>query len=311
MRDVLDSAARRGLSHPAAALLLVTLAAFGCSVSPTDEVDSAEAELPSVATAAQQTEPAQPQPGVQPSRIDPTTSNPGTVITAPTTQKTPVTTAADAPTTTQPEQPDDDTGQANEESQPADGGTEGSKSTENLDSPDTRTDDPDAASVREETGEHYIPTGWTTHNPYRFDAKYDYGDGQIIAPWLVPWKDGFLQVGQPMTDEEYLDKTRFVVRFSADGFEWTDFDALDVPRGHLDQSPITRRDDDQFDPHHYVPAVQVASNGEHLVVAVPWPRLDSAWSGHGSDDSIDGPTPHPRSTSLSLKTSRTGTRVRS
>lgn len=27
---------------------------------------------------------------------------------------------------------------------------------------------------------------------------------------------------------------------------------------------------------------------------MPWPPLDSAWSGHGSDDAIDGPTPHPK-----------------
>ena len=71
---MLASATRRGLSHPAAALLLLTLAALGCSVSPSDEVGPAAAELPLVTTTAQQTEPAPPQPEAQLSRIDPTTT---------------------------------------------------------------------------------------------------------------------------------------------------------------------------------------------------------------------------------------------
>ena len=70
-------------------------------------------------------------------------------------------------------------------------------------------------------------------------------------------------------------------RFSADGLEWTDFDALDVPREHDYRT-------------RHVPDVHVASNGEHLVVAVPWPPDDSSWSEHDSDDAIDGPEPHSR-----------------
>ena len=95
-----------------------------------------------------------------------------------------------------------------------------------------------------------------------------------------------------MIDDRYRDATRFFFRFSADGLEWTDFDALDVPREHLDQSPITGQDDYQIDPPYALDS-RVASNGEYLVVAVAWPPGQGAWF-QGSDDAIDGPTPQSR-----------------
>ncbi len=96
-----------------------------------------------------------------------------------------------------------------------------------------------------------------------------------------------------MIDDGYWDESQFFFRFSAVGLEWTDFDTLDVPREHLSQPLIIRRDDYQIEPP-YSPGVHVASNGEHLVVAVPWPPHKSAWSDDESDDTIDGPTPHSR-----------------
>ena len=167
--------------------------------------------------------------------------------------------------------------------------TQDPEPTEDRDSPDTQTEDRDSSPVHSDEGEDFSSAVWgrTTYNPHRFDAVYDQGSGRIIAPWLVPWKDGFLQVGHPLTDDGYRDRSRFVFRFSADGLEWTDFDALDVPREHDYPTPYVY-------PAPYVPNIHVVSNGEHLVVAVPWPPLDGTWPGHDGDDAINGPKPHAR-----------------
>ena len=129
------------------------------------------------------------------------------------------------------------------------------ESTEDLHSPDTQTDGLDSSSVLEEDGEDFSSTSWSTYNPYRIDAEYDHGGGRIIAPWLVPWKDGFLQVGHPMIDDGHWSESRFFFRFSADGLEWTDFDALDVPREHLSQPLIVQQDDHQIEPRQALPVV--------------------------------------------------------
>ena len=154
------------------------------------------------------------------------------------------------------------------------------ESTEDLHSPDTQANGLDSS----------LWSDWGPHNLHGSEARYDHGGGRIMTPWLMPWKDGFLQVGHRMIDDRW-DRSRFFFRLSADGLEWTDFDVLDVPREHVSQSVIIDGDDNQI---KLVPVADVASNGEHLVVAVHWQPHNTAWSSHDSDDEIEGPTPHSK-----------------
>lgn len=52
---------------------------------------------------------------------------------------------------------------------------------------------------------------------------------RISAGWLMPWGEGFLQVGYPIMDEDQRDRTRLFSRFSADGLDWSPPARLSVP----------------------------------------------------------------------------------
>ena len=159
---------------PAAALLLLTLVASGCSTSP-DADESNGADPTPTTAAAQQVEPTPPQPEVQPSQPEPPRA---------TTPPTTTTTQTDPPqTTTQPDDPDP---------------------------PQTTTqpDDPDAGADDE------------SNTPERVS--------QIFARRLVLWGDGFLEFGYPASSDGW-DRTRLVMRVSADGLTWSAIEALPVP----------------------------------------------------------------------------------
>ena len=80
---------------------------------------------------------------------------------------------------------------------------------------------------------------------------------QVFAPRLVPWGEGFLEVGYPASAPEW-DRTRLVVRASADGLAWSAIETCpfpfpDVPASDTSQYPIAG----------------LASNGQQLVLTMP------------------------------------------
>ena len=192
-------------------LLLLTLAAFGCSMSPTDGVGVAVAELPSVTTVAQQAEPVQPRPEAQLGEIDPTTSSPRAVITSPTTEMAPATTSTSA-TTAQPEQSDDA-----EQANSGEVGVSG--------------DTPGVADLGL-GGSCFIPAAF-------------------VLPRVLPWGDGFLAFGCTPEWTDVWEETRQTFHTSADGLLWSAVGSVPLPfadlsgRDPLDYHPIYTASDGQ------------------------------------------------------------------
>ena len=72
------------------------------------------------------------------------------------------------------------------------------------------------------------------------ELRIDHYYGQVIqnrvSPALLPWRDGFLEFGYPIDPGEYLwvpDRTRLIMRVSADGLDWTSPEPFPVPFGDL------------------------------------------------------------------------------
>ena len=52
---------------------------------------------------------------------------------------------------------------------------------------------------------------------------------RISGGWLLPWGEGFLEVGYPIVDEDQEDRARLFTRVSADGLNWSPPARLSVP----------------------------------------------------------------------------------
>ena len=229
-----ESATRSGLGRPATALLLLTLAAFGCSISPTDETGPAIAALPSVTTAVQQAEPVQPPPEAELSQIDPTTSGLRDVITSPTTEVAPAPTTASASTTTQREQPEAGAEQANSGEVGASGDTPGIAD---------------------------LSLGGSCIIPAAF-----------VHPRVLPWGEGFLAFGCPVGAPERTRDweeipTTITIHTSADGLTWSAVESLPPPfadlsgRDPLDYHPIYTASDGQR-------LLLAAERGDRILVSI-------------------------------------------
>ena len=222
---LLESATRNRLSSPTWALLLLTLIAFGCSVSPTDEGGPVVEELPPATTAAQQAEAVQTQPEAQLSQIDPTTSSLRTVTTAPTK----ATTTAGAPTTTQPEQFEDDAQQANSGEVGVSGDTAGTAD---------------------------FGLGGSCFIPAAF-----------VVPRVLPWGDGFLAFGCPPGWTRVWEEVRQTIHTSADGLTWATVGSLPPAfadlsgRDPLDSHPIYTASDGQR-------LLLAAERGDRILVSI-------------------------------------------
>ncbi len=77
----------------------------------------------------------------------------------------------------------------------------------------------------------------------------------------MPWREGFLQVGYPIVDEDQEDRTRLFSRVSADGLDWSPPARLPVPL------PDPQIDDVRRWPPGG-PALRAASDGDRLIIAV-------------------------------------------
>ena len=84
---------------------------------------------------------------------------------------------------------------------------------------------------------------------------------RISAGRLMPWREGFLQVGYPIVDEDQEDRTRLFSRVSADGLDWSPPARLPVPL------PDPQIDDVRRWPPGG-PALRAASDGDRLIIAV-------------------------------------------
>lgn len=178
----------------AAALLLLTLATLGCSISSDDEVSPAIEEPSPAIEAALSTTTTQPDP-------PPTTTQPKPPPTTTTeeTRAATYTTSEPEPstTTTQPEQ-----------SEPL------------PTTPDVTGTEPEAATDLEPS---------TSADK---DDETTPGAGEAVTrisdDWLLPWGDGFLEVGYPIVKDQE-DRTRLFTRVSADGLKWSPPARLSVP----------------------------------------------------------------------------------
>ena len=79
---------------------------------------------------------------------------------------------------------------------------------------------------------------------------------------LVPWREGFLQVGYPIVDEDQADRTRLFSRASADGLHWSPLARLPAPL------PDPQIDDFDRWPRRRWSRLSAASDGERLILAV-------------------------------------------
>ena len=101
-------------------------------------------------------------------------------------------------------------------------------------------------------------------------AAADLGDdsaelvSRISRVALLPWGEGFLEVGHPVVDEDRADRTRLFSRTSADGLDWSPLEHLPIrlPDPQIDNSrnawPYRRGGSSEI----------AASDGERLVVAM-------------------------------------------
>jgi len=65
---------------------------------------------------------------------------------------------------------------------------------------------------------------WIDHNSYDSFLRNKAG------PALLPWRDGFLEFGHPSDRRLWsVDRTRLIMRVSADGFQWTSLEPFPVP----------------------------------------------------------------------------------
>ena len=78
----------------------------------------------------------------------------------------------------------------------------------------------------------------------------------------MPWREGFLQVGYPIVDEDQADRTRLFSRASADGLYWSPLARLPAPL------PDPQIDDFDRWPRRRWSRLSAASDGERLILAV-------------------------------------------
>ena len=210
------------------AVLLLTLAALGCSTSPDDE------RSPAIEEPSRTTEAVLPTTTVQPDSPS-TTAQPDQPEPPPTTeaeQADPATTAqaeqtSPTPTTTEAEQAEKPTSQSDQTS-PSGTVTDGATSGLGADS---------ASSQSYENILRSVDPG--------------------VAPALLPWGDGFLEYGYRATGEHQWDHTRLLFRLSADGRSWSDFETLQVPFEDVLASDTSGH-----------PIAAVATDGQRLLFVV-------------------------------------------
>ncbi len=88
------------------------------------------------------------------------------------------------------------------------------------------------------------------------------------TPWLVPWGDGFLQIGYLNTSEEGSTERNLFAQVSDDGLDWGQPFQLNLPREHFGAFET----DIEIQATTYPSMIR--SNGEHLVVLSQWPSND-------------------------------------
>lgn len=109
-----------------------------------------------------------------------------------------------------------------------------------------------------------------------YGYMYDRGDRWGYAgfpPWLLPWGEGFLQVGYLNTGEEMLTRSRLMARTSDDGLNWSDPIELDVSRDHF----FTIEETEYQPAHDAVPMIR--SDGQRLVILTQSPGPQVAHDG--------------------------------
>ena len=80
------------------------------------------------------------------------------------------------------------------------------------------------------------------------------------TPWLVPWGDGFLQIGYLNTSEEVPTERNLFAQTSDDGLDWGQPFQLNLPREHFGAFETDIELQATTSPS------MIRSNGEHLVV---------------------------------------------
>ena len=98
-----------------------------------------------------------------------------------------------------------------------------------------------------------------------FDETSTEAEKWRSTPWLVPWGDGFLQIGYLNTSEEVPTERNLFAQTSDDGLDWGQPFQLNLPREHFGafETDIELQATTS-------PSI-IRSNGEHLVVLSQWP----------------------------------------
>ena len=242
----------------AAAFLLLTLAALGCSTSPDGERSPAIEEPASTTAAAPRVEETQPQLGTEPSEPEPfpTTSAPTATTTSPTTTTPPTTTAL----------PEDATG-------PEEPST--------LDDEDAQTTPDDASAESDNDG---TTAGVLSESEGSLETVTTAIPPDLIKVQLLPWGDGFLNLGYlraEETDEEPCNASQLRIRTSDDGLQWTEFYDLEIPSVHAMPSDFSGHDDFYIDCRRFTyrfPS-HIASDDKRLAIASQWPVGLETWAG--------------------------------
>ncbi len=127
---------------------------------------------------------------------------------------------------------------------------------------DPRTDDSYTESSLEDLAPEVNPEVPPSE---AFDETSTEAEKWRSTPWLVPWGDGFLQIGYLNTSEEGPTRQNLFAQTSDDGLDWGQPFQLNLPREHFGAFET----DIELQATAY-PSI-IRSNGEHLVVVSQWP----------------------------------------
>ena len=157
---------------------------------------------------------------------------------------------------------------------------------------DPSTDDPSTESSLEDLAPEAEPAPEAELAPEveldvppseAFDETSTEAEKWRSTPWLVPWGDGFLQIGYLNTSEEGPTERNLFAQTSDDGLDWGQPFQLNVPREHFGAFET------DIDLQTTTSPSMIRSNGEHLVVLSQWPSNNLI---HGGPlDALDGHSP--------------------
>lgn len=109
--------------------------------------------------------------------------------------------------------------------------------------------------------------------PWLIGPRIGFDDHQLSS-WLMPWGDGFLQVGYLQSGEQIQASSNLFAQTSDDGLCWSAPIELDIPREHFEIAEAendNRKEYDYFYPEDYSSPI-VRSDGDRLVIVTHFPE---------------------------------------